>query len=137
MTRRDGFTLIELMIVVVVIGLLAAMAIPNYMNMQNHAKEASTKSNAHTVQLAVEDYSVRNGGIYSTAPADLTPLLPGQGLMVNPFSGLNSEPQFGAAAAAAGEIGIQAVMQGGVIAGYTITAFGKDGNVLTIASGNH
>lgn len=136
MSRRAGFTLIELMIVVVVIGLLAAMAIPNYANMQNHAREASTKSNAHTVQLAVEDYSVRNGGIYSANAGDLTPLLPGQGLMVNTFTGLNSEPHFGSAAAAPGEIGIQAVMQGGVVTGYTITAYGKNANVLTIASGN-
>jgi len=136
MLKRTGFTLIELMIVVVVIGLLAAMAIPNYMNMQNHAKEASTKSNAHTVQLAVEDYSVRNEGLYSANAADLTPLLPGQGLMANPFSGVMSEPQFGAAAIAPGEIGIQSVAAGGIIVGYTITAFGKDGNVLTIESGN-
>jgi len=137
MSRRAGFTLIELMIVVVVIGLLAAMAIPNYMNMRDHAKEASTKSNAHTVQLAVEDFSVRNGGIYSAAAGDLTPLLPGQGLMGNPFTGLNTEPHFGVAAASSGQIGIQAVTQGGIITGYTITAFGKDGNVLSIVSGNN
>jgi len=136
MAKRAGFTLIELMIVVVVIGLLAAMAIPNYMNMQNHAKEASTKSNAHTVQLAVEDFSVRNDGLYSTNPADLTPLLPGQGLMVNSYTGLFSEPQFGVAAVGPGQIGIQANMAGAVVEGYTITAFGTDGNVLTIRSGN-
>jgi len=136
MFKRAGFTLIELMIVVVVIGLLAAMAIPNYMNMQNHAKEASTKSNAHTVQLVVEDYSVRNEGLYSMNPADLTPLLPGQGLMVNPFSGNNSEPQFGVAAVLPGQIGVEPIMVGPVVAGYTNTAFGTDGNVLTISSGN-
>lgn len=136
MFQRAGFTLIELMIVVVVIGLLAAMAIPNYMNMQNHAREASTKSNAHTVQLAVEDFSVRNDGLYSTNPADLTPLLPGQGLMVNSFSGISTEPQFGAAALVPGQIGIEAVMDGAIVSGYTITAFGTDGTVLTIRSGN-
>lgn len=133
---RTGFTLIELMIVVVVIGLLAAMAIPNFVNMQNHAKEASTKTNAHTVQLAVEDYSIRNGGIYSINAVDVTPLLPGQGLMANPFTGNASEPQFGAAAANPGEVGAQAVVQGGIVVGYTITAFGKNNTVLTIASGN-
>ena len=137
MRKREGFTLIELMIVVVVIGLLAAMAIPNYMNMQNHAKEASTKSNAHTVQLAVEDFSVRNDGVYSVAGADLTPLLPGQGLMANTFSGAASEPRFGAAAAATGEIGIESVLVAGVIGGYTITAFGKNNNVLTITSSSN
>jgi prepilin-type N-terminal cleavage/methylation domain-containing protein len=137
MKMREGFTLIELMIVVVVIGLLAAMAIPNYMNMQNHAKEASTKSNAHTIQLVVEDYSVRNDGVYSVAAADLTPLLPGQALIANVFSGAPSEPQYGVAASATGEIGIVPVANGGVIDGYIITAYGKDSNVLTISSGNY
>ncbi|MFT5232147.1 MAG: prepilin-type N-terminal cleavage/methylation domain-containing protein [Candidatus Krumholzibacteriia bacterium] len=137
MLKRDGFTLIELMIVVVVIGLLAAMAIPNYMNMQNHAKEASTKSNAHTLQLAVEDYSVRNGGLYSVAPADLTPLLPRQNLMSNSFTGMMSEPRFGAVAGATGEIGIVALIAGGVTTGYSISAWGKDNAVLTIEAGSN
>ena len=135
MMRRDGFTLIELMIVVVIIGLLAAMAIPQYVNLQNHSKEASTKTNAHTVQLAVEDYSVRNEGLYSVAGPDITPLLPGQGLMVNTFTGAASEPQFGAVAGQTGEIGLEPVNQGGVPVGYRISAFGKAKVVLTISSG--
>jgi type IV pilus assembly protein PilA len=54
--NKKGFTLIELMIVVAIIGILAAIAIPNFMNYQCKAKQSEAKSNLGNIKTMMEAY---------------------------------------------------------------------------------
>jgi len=53
-----GFTLIELMVVMAVIGLLAAIAIPSYVHTIKRANEAVLKEDLHTMRTAIDSYTV-------------------------------------------------------------------------------
>ncbi len=54
--NKKGFTLIELMIVVAIIGILAAIAIPNFLTYQCKAKQSEAKSNLGAIRVSQEAY---------------------------------------------------------------------------------
>jgi type IV pilus assembly protein PilA len=67
--KKRGFTLVEIMIVVAIIALLAAIAIPNLLNARKTANDAAAKANLKTMSTELEVYAAGTGaGAY---PADV------------------------------------------------------------------
>jgi type II secretion system protein G len=58
--KRKGFTLIEILVVIGIIGLLAVFLVPNLLGAQDRAKETAVKAVMHSLQLAVEAYNMEN-----------------------------------------------------------------------------
>ena len=65
-TNKKGFTLIELMIVVAIIGILAAIAIPKFADLINKSKEGATKGALSSVRSALQVYYGDNEGVFPT-----------------------------------------------------------------------
>ncbi|HZZ29133.1 MAG TPA: prepilin-type N-terminal cleavage/methylation domain-containing protein [Pirellulales bacterium] len=59
---RQGFTLIEVMIVVVILAVLAAILIPNFFNITDDAKASSLKHNLYTLRAQIEMYKLSHNG---------------------------------------------------------------------------
>jgi len=53
-----GFTLVELMIVMAIIGVLAVVAVPSYISAIKHAREAVLKEDLHTLRAAIDSYTM-------------------------------------------------------------------------------
>jgi type IV pilus assembly protein PilA len=69
---ESGFTLVELLVVMLIIGLLAAIAIPAFFNQRDKAYDSNAKEQARTAETAMETYATDNGGVYTgVTPAKL------------------------------------------------------------------
>lgn len=77
--QERGFTIVELLIVIVVIGILAAIVIVAYNGIQNRAKTQSAQASASTIQKKIEAYNATVGNYPSDATyAAYTTTLNGQ-----------------------------------------------------------
>lgn len=76
--RKEGFTLVELMIVIAILGILTSIAVPMYRGYITSAKRAEAKSNLETIRLLEEQYYADNRFYVEGADTDdLKANLPG------------------------------------------------------------
>lgn len=109
---EGGFTLIELLVVMLILGILAAIALMAFLNQQNKANDSQAKTNARTLQTAMEACGSDNRGVYTncgiTALRAIESAIPQTGSSVTASPGASS---------------------------WSITASSNSGNTFTIQRG--
>ena len=87
LSRDEGFTLIELMVVVMIIAVLIAIAIPSFLGFRKSAQDRAAQSEVRNVLLAEKAFWLEEGDYTETA-ADITALEPNAGIAAAPADGV-------------------------------------------------
>ena len=93
--NRRGFTLIELMVVVAVIGILTAIAIPLYTNMQVRARVAKAQADSRALVSAISVYTAHMQSLPPNLAALNGTVVNSQGVSAGPFMASTPNPPAG------------------------------------------
>jgi len=140
MKLKMGFTLIELLIVVAIIGILAAIAVPNFLNAQMKAKIARVEAEFKTISTAFEMYRLDNGDLprwgplgWAAAWARFTTPIPYMTIRaIDPFESkyefeFQSDHNWYEYSASKGNIPMKSLEPGKVVTDYILASYGPNG----------